>query len=72
MKANDRDSGIRDIQYIVNDVTTGTEVWNGTVNGQKETEVLKNISKQYSSQCLLSDDNYWSIAYILQIVNKCG
>ena len=39
MKANDRESGIRSIQYIVNDVTTGTKVWNGTVNGQKETEV---------------------------------
>ncbi|KAI0240582.1 hypothetical protein LSAT2_008678 [Lamellibrachia satsuma] len=59
MKANDRESGIRSIQYIVNDVTTGTEVWNGTVNGQKETENTQQCLDAATCDCTPMNECYY-------------
>lgn len=33
---DDKERGIKEIQYVVTDVTLGTEVWNGPIKGQLE------------------------------------
>ena len=39
MNVYDKESGITAIEYTVNDVTEGMQLWNGTVEGHLETKV---------------------------------